>query len=78
MTGTGAAGVMQHPRRFSAHLEWQQARGIPWDSPGVIPGHQAWRTSVSLRQQEFEPGASVLLPVPLLQEALVFIPEGNE
>lgn len=57
---------------------WSGAGGIPWDIPGVIPGHQGWRTSVPLRQQAFEPGTSVLLPVPLLPEALVFIPEGSE
>lgn len=48
---------------------------------GVSPGLWGWKTSVLLRQQGFEPEASVLLsvvPVPLLQEALVFIPEEDE
>lgn len=50
----------------------------PWISQ---TGLLDWKTSVLLRQQGFEPEASVLLsvvPVPLLQEALVFIPEEDE
>lgn len=48
---------------------------------GVTPGLWGWRSSVLLRHQGFEPEGSVLLsvvPVPLLQEALVFIPDKDE
>ena len=58
--------------------------GMPWDIPNrevsaLVSG--AGEPLFSLRQQGFEPEASVLLsvvPVPLLQEALVFIPEEDE